>query len=523
MAGSVIEEFLVSLGFKIDAVGAKKFTGTLTSLINPTNLLRGALVGLAFTAEKAVGEYASQMEKLYYASKRTGASVENIQALRFGAQQIGVSAEDATAALEGMAKAVRLQPGLMGLLSGFGIKTQGKDTAKVMIELVEKLAKLPHFIGAQFAQMFGIDEQTFLMLKMNLNDLKKKEEERIELNRKSGISAEEAAAASKAYSNTLRELSEMFGVLKDRLMIALLPTFQLIANVLKDVIKLLYDFADFKFGTLEETLDALKQYFIAIKELVLEIGDAITGWGKGALKTIQEIPGKAKGYFDRVVNWFSNDEEDKGTDVSQTYQNSNSKKVKDFVDGLVTKTAPTVQSINKSLPLGLRQNNPGNLRSWGDNLTQNGFATFKNSGEGLSAMAGNLLNYAKRGWNTVDSIISHWAPSNENDTKGYINNVSKRLGVDANQMLNLKDPATLSKVMEAIIKQEQGYNPYGSSELLAAANSRIDKSSATTVNQTNHINVVANTNNPHELGKTIGNEVKRTYGDAVRNNASVVQ
>ena len=42
------------------------------------------------------------------------------------------------------------------------------------------------------------------------------------------------------------------------------------------------------------------------------------------------------------------------------------------------------------------------------------------------------VTYRKRGWNTIRSIIEHWAPYPENDTAGYIDFVSSIIEKNTN-------------------------------------------------------------------------------------------
>ncbi|WP_374572785.1 hypothetical protein [Phenylobacterium sp.] len=130
-------------------------------------------------------------------------------------------------------------------------------------------------------------------------------------------------------------------------------------------------------------------------------------------------------------------------------------------------------------PVSIRNNNPGNLRRWGSRPTQDGFAVFDTVEAGMLAMARNLLGYAKRGDDTIREIISKWAPSSENDTGAYIRTVAKALGVSADKVLNLKDPATLTKLMQAISRQEAGGEFYSPALYRAAANMALGMPKAT--------------------------------------------
>ena len=122
-------------------------------------------------------------------------------------------------------------------------------------------------------------------------------------------------------------------------------------------------------------------------------------------------------------------------------------------------------------PLGLRLNNPGNLRRWGDAARLHGFAAFHTAADGLHAMGRQLQLYSARGLNTVSSIVSRWAPANENATGAYIAAIAKATGFAATQRLNLNDTRQLSTLMGAMIRREQGRSPF-SQEQIAQAVSR---------------------------------------------------
>jgi hypothetical protein len=184
-------------------------------------------------------------------------------------------------------------------------------------------------------------------------------------------------------------------------------------------------------------------------------------------------------------------------------------------------------SAGGNLPLGLRQNNPGNLRRWAKGQeTRGGFAVFPSMASGLSAMAGNLLNYYnKDGLRNVRDIIAKWAPKEDkNDTDAYIKDVAKRLGVGAADELDLKDPAVLSKLMAAMIQKEQGYNPFGSTELLAAAQSRLGggNGAQVVVNQKTDIHVNG-ADSPVATARSVAMVQDDVTGNMVRNMRGAIQ
>lgn len=128
------------------------------------------------------------------------------------------------------------------------------------------------------------------------------------------------------------------------------------------------------------------------------------------------------------------------------------------------------------LTRGIRNCNPGNIRrgdNW-DGLVENGkekdssFCVFQSPQYGIRALTKILLNYEKRyGINTVKGIINRYAPSSENDTESYIKHVCEVLGVGEEDSLNLYDKNILLTLIKAIIKHENGVQPYQDSVILA--------------------------------------------------------
>jgi len=125
-------------------------------------------------------------------------------------------------------------------------------------------------------------------------------------------------------------------------------------------------------------------------------------------------------------------------------------------------------------PVGLRNNNPGNLvktdNTWdGEVKGDGGFASFATPEHGLRALCKNLLAYNKRGYTTVGQIINRWAPPKENDTAAYIAAVSKALGVPADKSLDLTDINTLTALCASITQHENGGNPYSKEQITTGA------------------------------------------------------
>lgn len=116
--------------------------------------------------------------------------------------------------------------------------------------------------------------------------------------------------------------------------------------------------------------------------------------------------------------------------------------------------------------LGLRNNNPGNLRAAPNTSGRNGgFVQFPTAHDGLAALARQLQLYADRGNNTLSGILHTYAPSGENNTQAYIRSVSDSTGYQPREKLDMHNPGVLQQVMAAIIHHENGAQPYSASEI----------------------------------------------------------
>lgn len=115
---------------------------------------------------------------------------------------------------------------------------------------------------------------------------------------------------------------------------------------------------------------------------------------------------------------------------------------------------------------GIRNNNIGNIRissnNWKGKIpkeqnTDGVFEQFTSLAYGVRALIVLLNNYIKLyGANTITKIITKYAPSNENNTAGYIASVVSQTGIPANQVLDFKNTAQIYSIIKAIAYVENG-------------------------------------------------------------------
>ena len=117
---------------------------------------------------------------------------------------------------------------------------------------------------------------------------------------------------------------------------------------------------------------------------------------------------------------------------------------------------------------GIRNNNPLNIRrtakdQWKGLAAQQNdraFCQFKSLEYGWRAAFYLLTRtyYHKYRLYTIRGIISRWAPSSENDTSAYIQNVSRLTGIDPDEPIGIPSdkPARWMMVGAAMAIQENG-------------------------------------------------------------------
>ena len=125
------------------------------------------------------------------------------------------------------------------------------------------------------------------------------------------------------------------------------------------------------------------------------------------------------------------------------------------------------QFQNKDLPRGYRNNNPLNIRisanRWRGKVSPNTdgtFEQFSSMAYGFRAAIKTIQTYIRKyECNTLRSIIQRWAPPTENDTTSYINNVSKRTGIQPDVTITPTDHNAIINIVYAMAISENGYSP----------------------------------------------------------------
>lgn len=145
-------------------------------------------------------------------------------------------------------------------------------------------------------------------------------------------------------------------------------------------------------------------------------------------------------------------------------------------------------AVRRTLPAGMRNNNPGNIKFVGQRGTTPSAntdegdpqAVYPTAQAGMNAMSSLLGRKFAGGKVTPDQMIAGqggWTPGNHDAAA----NVAKTMGITANTQMNFNDPIQKAKFMRALILQEHGPKSrlYPDSMILAAAGAPADAQTGT--------------------------------------------
>ncbi|EFL8195724.1 lytic transglycosylase catalytic [Escherichia coli] len=288
MNAETIKDFLVSLGFSVDDAGAKKFgsvlAGTTANVIKMGLAVEGAALSVvAFTAKIASG-----LDNLYWASQRTGATVQGIQSIGYAVSQVGGSVDAARSSLESLSRFIRNNPGAEGFLNRLGVQTRDasgnmRDMAAIFTGVGQKLSSMPYYRANQYAQMLGIDENTLMAMRRGVGQFSAQYSEMVKA---IGFNADQAALSSNRFMTSLKSLGEMAGMARDKIGSNLADGLAgQIDNLRKKIIE--------NFPKIEVTITKVIKGILWLGEIVGRVafrivdgvGDIIEWWGKLDVET----------------------------------------------------------------------------------------------------------------------------------------------------------------------------------------------------------------------------------------------
>lgn len=527
MSGSsiVLKEFLVRLGYKVDATGERNFVDGVNKATKTVHSLGTALKVLAAGGAAAgvmawMGKMASSMEGLYFSSQRAGASAKNLQAFGYAASQMGSSVDEARASVQGFHQWMLNNPGSEMWLRQLGIGTRDKngklrDATDMLQDVGKKLATMPTYLQNQYGQLLGIPLNLRLALQKGMGGYI---EDYRKMLAEAGLDSDKAAKRSHQFMMEVRGLGGAFHILGldiaaglmgenggrgalDRFRHILLSHSREITRVARDVGNVFNNIFEKVLNWLDgldwnKVDQAMGNFINYLKSMdwsqvgsqIRAIADDFGAVAKAVLEVtgvLRDMWGALERAEHKVGAWAAKH----AADSSFAAPSSPIHKLLSnlaWANGYDPRTGKKIpeQDMNGPgpalhAPKGIRNNNPGNLRTG----SGGSFGHYANPQAGLNALSKQLMLYyngksAAAGYQkltTLRQIISTYAPSSENNTSAYIADLARKLGVSPDAQLNLRNPAQLQALMRGIVQHENGMNPY-SAEMFRAAAGGVDHS-----------------------------------------------
>lgn len=452
--GNVLAGFLVRLGFEYDKDGLKKFDGTVNSVNKGMMSLakRGVAAGVAITA--AIAKANTEVNKLYTLSNNTGASVHSIRVLGSAFKAVGGSAEDLQSAISSLAhniKYLNYEPYLNGLgVSLRDANGEARDTADVLLDLRDVLSSMPQEQGRAMAESLGLGGIYEQMMKSDFDaELQRSKKLFGEMNKIIGDSSE----ASHRFSNEFSRLGTVASTTSMAIgssITELLGLDEKMADVTTSVAKTSTNFIKWQREIIENS-DGVFDW--AEKSIVIPVTD----WYRDLMGTKigkEELKAATRAFAEFIIP-------DSQKPQNNQLQAEETESTRQRVE--TVKEAREVHDERLLVTRGMRNNNPGNLRAgFGQVGTDSGgYAVFPSREAGYNAAARQLVGYHNAGLDTINAIVSKWAPASENNTQAYVSSVvqsmnQKGFNVDAFSRLDLRDSGMLKALLDSMINHEVG-------------------------------------------------------------------
>ena len=212
-----------------------------------------------------------------------------------------------------------------------------------------------------------------------------------------------------------------------------------------------------------------------LSEWITKFGDAIEGAARYLgtdefqhnIRTFVDGVGKLASKVASVASWFADSPED--TARHQAEADKRAQMRRDRAEGRASVWSQFTDIFSGAgTPGNTPINNPGNLRPPG---ASSGFMQYPTTDAGLRAMARQLQLYQSRDkLDTIQGIVSKYAPSTENDVRSYVGDVSRRTGFSPDQHLDLSDRETLARLISAMTKHENSRSNYSPKTVVEVLN-----------------------------------------------------
>lgn len=475
-----------------------------------------AIIGGTVAIKRFVSDMIESNAALDRFAQNLDQSANSISAWGNAAELAGGSAEGLQGTMDMLSKSqtelqLTGQSSLIPYFSALGVSladAQGKarPVNDLLLELSDRFSKMDRTTANNMGRMMGIDQGTMQLLLKGRSEV----ELMIARQKEYGAVTKQQAEEASRLRNAMVAIKQSFEAFGRELLSAATPALEKMFAIFADFGAWIRENKEFvqTFLTIiavglagiaaatipiNLTVAAVLALAAAIAALYQDYqtwkrgGESLIDWGKwepgmkkagDAIKWLRDMLGdmvyRAIAAADVLAAVFNRDWE-RAKFAAKEFWNGNGKEYgADEPGGAATgsaapsapsapsATAPAASGGGKSLPRGIRNNNPGNLNFAGQaGATKEGgpngrFAVFGSMQEGVAALVRQIGLYVKRGRNTIRKILEVYAPPGENNTNAYIAAVSKALGIGPDDALDTENAQQVMGLVRAITNHENG-------------------------------------------------------------------
>jgi len=293
-SSSVIQEFLVGLGWKIDEQGQQRFIEALETVKKTALAVTASFMGVVVAVSKVAESY----NQLEFSSDRAQSTVAGMQQLAFAVSQVGGNAEAARASLQSIGNFLRSSPGAESFIQRLGVNTRDaegrlRDTSMIMQDLSSQFRTMPYWQAKASAGVLGIDENTLQAMMRGLGNFGKQYSD---IYKAVGVNQDQAARKSVKFMRQFNLTAVAIKALRDRVAVSLMDGIggdivkfrnllishsREITDAIEKISRFVIDLSEKLFRMFSEGVDAISGLY----NQFMKLDDGSLGW----IKTLGEL------------------------------------------------------------------------------------------------------------------------------------------------------------------------------------------------------------------------------------------
>jgi len=292
---TVIDQFLVGIGFEPDEAGARAAEGSLNS-IRSSALQLGAVVGTGLGLKALTVDFANAADEAGKFSEIIGVSVEDMDRLDFAIQREGGSLNELKGELrsidqfrEGLAVG---DVGFLAQAEAAGISTdaliKAKNPMEAYLALAEQFQNLDRGQKVNAAQALGLGDASVRLLSRGRKGIQEYIDEADRL----GTQTTEMTEVAKDFNDSLTDTQRIFGSIGDTISVNFLP---FLTDANKEMSDFLANNKELIDSGIEEAADGMAGSIAGITASITALTAAAGASGLASLLSKLGLSGTARG------------------------------------------------------------------------------------------------------------------------------------------------------------------------------------------------------------------------------------